>query len=269
MRKKILLISGSIFGVAALIVGCALALFTARTDSDFYAKAGTVRIEVDELELTNPDNINPGDSDPNNPADAAGGTEHIFSYDVTNNGNKSVRTRHSIIITCDKAGDNDEMLDARFFEMLDKDGDELEEKLYILDDDTTKKEVGTDDVVKAVKYTFYGDVMDGKGTDIEDGGDAEKEDVSGTVKQKDGEVSKTYSYTLAMLRQAKNSYQGCDVNIEIVVEAMQYRNTDNDDWSIAGIVSKTYTTSEVNMNVVPAYNEDKNGNVIDSLTDED
>jgi len=264
MKKKIILTICSILCVTALILGGAFALFSARTDSDFYAKAGTVRIGLNDLELTNFENINPGDSDPSNPEDVVGGTEHVFSYNVSNNGNKSIRTRHTIIISCDAEGDEDELLDARYFQML-SDEEEIPEKLYVLEDDSTKREVGKDDFVKAVKYTFYGDVMDGNGTSIEDGGDAEKEDVYGTVKQDGDEVKKTYEYNLAMLRQAPNRYQGCDVNIEVIVEGMQYRNTDNDDWSIVGVVSRTYSSAEVKMNVVPQYDEDKNGNKIDII----
>lgn len=264
MKKKIILTAGSILCVAALIFGSAYALFSARTDSDFYAKAGTVRIDLDGLYLTNADNINPGDNDLSNPSDVAGGTEHAFSYDVINNGNKSIRTRHTIIITCDEEGSDDELLDARYFEMLSN-GRELEEKLYVLKDGSTKKKVGKDDFVEAVKYTFLGDIMDGNGDDIENGGDAEKEDLSGTVKQDGDQVIGSYEFDFAMLREAPNRYQGCDVNIEVIVEAMQFRNTDNKDWDIVGVVSKTYTTADVNMNVVPNYDEDKNGNKIDAI----
>lgn len=264
MKKKIVLTVSSLCGVAALIFGCTYALFTARTDSDFSAKAGTVRIALDNLSLTNPENINPGDSDPENPNGATNGTEHEFSYSVANEGNKSIRTRHSIIITCDENGDSTEELDARYFAML-SDDKEIADKLYVLKDGSTKKEVGKDDFVSAVKYAFYGDVMDGKGNSIEKGGDAEKEDVSGVVKQDGDKVQKTYNYDLAMLRNAPNSYQGCDVNIEVIVEGMQYRNTDNNDWSVVGTVTKKFSTANVGMNVVPAYNEDKNGNKIDSV----
>ena len=261
MKKKVALISGTLCGAAALIAGCSYALFTARTDSDFYAKAGTVRITLDNLALTNPDNINPGDNDASNPEGSSAGTDHKFTYSVTNDGNKSIRTRHSIVIACDKNGESAEQLDARYFVML-SDSKELADKLYILKDGSTKKDVGKDDFVSAVKYTFYGDVMDGKGASIDNGGDAEKEDVSGVVKENGGKVERTYSYDLAMLRNAPNSHQGCDVNIEVIVEGMQYRNTDNDDWAIVGTVSKKLSTADVNTNVVPAYDEDKNGNKI-------
>lgn len=262
MKKKIALTAGSLLAIIALVAGCAYALFTARTDSDFFAKAGTVRIALDNLKLTNPENINPGDNDVTNPEDATGGTEHEFTYSVANEGNKSIRTRHSIIITCDENGESTEPLDARYFEML-VDEKEIEDKIYVLSDGSTKKEVGTGDFVSAVKYTFYGDVMDGKGTSMKDGGDAEKEDVSGVVKQNGDKVEKTYSYDLAMLRTAPNKYQGCDLNIEVIVEGMQYRNTNNDDWSVVGTVTKKFSTADVNVNVVPAYDEDKNGNKID------
>ena len=154
MNKKIGMIVGSIAGGLAILGVGSLALFTARTDSDFSAKAGTVTIDLKELNMTNSKNVNPGDNDPDNPVGAAEGTEHKFTYEVYNTGNKSIRTRHTIILTIDEAGESDELLDARFLALFNK-GKEIAKKSYILEDDA---EVDSLDKinrkVKAVKYVF-------------------------------------------------------------------------------------------------------------------
>lgn len=261
MNKKIAIITGSVICSVALLFAGALALFTARADSDFSAKAGTVDIDVNNLDLTNATNINPGDNDPANPSEAAPGTEHVFTYDVYNLGNKSVRTRHTIIITVDKAGDSKELMDARYFALF-KNKNEITDKTYVLKDGKEVKSLSDSDECVAVKYIFLSDIMDGLGVDIEKGGDAEKESISGVIKQTDKDVVASYSYDLVMLRTAPNSYQACDVNIEVIAEGMQYRNTDDNDWSIAGIVTRKYSTADVSTNVVPARDEDKDGNPI-------
>lgn len=263
-NKKVALIAGSIVGAVAVLGAGTLALFTARTDSNFSAKAGTVTIDLKDLEMSNCKNINPGDSDPSNPEGSVDGTEHKFTYDVYNTGNKSIRTRHTLILTVDKAGESEELLDARYLALFN-DEKEIETKSYILEDDT--EVTSLDDItqpVKAVKYVFLSDIFDGKGTALEDGGDAEKESLPNlVVENEDGDVEKTYSYDFSLLREAANEYQGCDVHINVMIEGMQYRNTDEKDWSESAIVVRQYSSADISVNAVPASNEDKKGNIID------
>lgn len=262
-KKKVIIGLSSTLSVAVLGLG-ALALFTAKDDSDFKAKVGTLGIEVDDLDMTNPLNINPGDNDPSNPTDAVAGTEHVFEYTVSNLGTKSARTRHTIILTADKG---DTILDARYMCLFNVESDELAKKTYVLEDGTevsSLSEVGENEFVKAVKYVFLSDIFDGVGTDVKNGGPAEKEDVEGVVTEEDGKVEKTYSYDFALLRGATNKYQGADFNIDVVVEAMQYRNTDETDWETVTTVKRTYSTADVDGTYVPAQDEDSEGNKLDS-----
>lgn len=262
-NKKVIIGLSSTLSVAVLGLG-ALALFTAKDDSDFKAKAGTLGIEVDDLDMTNPLNINPGDNDPSNPEDAAAGTEHIFEYTVSNLGTKSARTRHTIILTVNKG---ETLLDARYMCLFNVDSDELVKKIYVLEDGTevsNLSEIGENEFVKAVKYIFLSDIFDGVGTDVKEGGPAEKENIEGVVTEEDGKVEKTYAYDFALLRGATNKYQDADFNIEVVVEAMQYRNTDESDWEAVTTVKRTYTTADVDGTYVPAQDEDSEGNKLDS-----
>ena len=262
-KTKIGLIVGTITLSVAVITAGALALFTARTDSNFSAKAGTVTIELDELAMTNSENINPGDNDPSNPEGSVEGTTHDFTYVVTNTGNKSVRTRHTVMLTVDKAGESEQLLDARYLALF-QDAKEIASKTYVLEDDSEVTNIDKETKkVKAVKYVFISDVFDGKGKNIEDGGDAEKETVSGVVKENEkGDVEKQYSYDFSLLRTATNEYQASDISITVTIEAMQYRNTNDADWSESATVIRKYSNADVKASVVPASNEDKNGNEI-------
>ena len=101
-KRKIAIIGASCVAAATLIVGSALALFTDETESDAAAKAGTVKIDVSPITFTNAGNVNPGDNDPTISPDAHSGTTHDVKYVVSNLGNKSVKTRQTIILTCDE-----------------------------------------------------------------------------------------------------------------------------------------------------------------------
>ncbi len=249
---------------AVLVLGAStLAMFTAKDESDFKAKAGTLGIEVDALKMENPNNINPGDNDPSNPADAVAGTEHEFEYTVENLGTKSARTRHTIILTATENGTSN-VLDARHMIMFGNDK-ELVKKFYVLEDDTEVSELKEGQFVKAVKYIFISDIFDGVGKDIKEGGSAEKETVENVVSEnKNGKVEKTYTYDFGLLRSATNKYQAADFHIDVIVEAMQYRNTDKSDWETVTRVERTYSTANVNGTYVPAQDEDKDGNKLSS-----
>lgn len=263
-KQKIGLISATAVLAVGIVGASSLALFTARTDSDFQAKAGTVDIELDKLDMTNPLNINPGDNDPNNPEGAVNGTEHVFSYEVANTGNKSVRTRHTIILNVDKAGASEEALDARYLALFIKDK-EIADKAYVLEDG--REVTSLDNVtgaVAAVKYIFISDIMDGKGTALETGGDAEKEELTDVIKaDASGDVEKTYTYDFSLLRDADNKYQAADIHFSVVIEAMQYRNTNESDWTEVSRVVRDYSTANVESNVVPASDENKDGDKIE------
>lgn len=249
---------------AVLILGAStLALFTAKDDSNFKAKAGTLGIEVDSLKMENPDNINPGDNDPSNPEDAVAGTEHEFEYTVENLGTKSARTRHTIILSVTE-NNSDKVLDARHMVMFGNDK-ELVEKSYVLEDNSEVSELKDGQFVKAIKYVFISDVFDGVGKDIKDGGSAEKENIENIVSENDkGKVEKTYTYDFGLLRTATNKYQEADFHIDVIVEAMQYRNTNESDWETVTRVERTYSTADVNGTYVPSHDEDKDGNKLSS-----
>lgn len=277
-----------------LLISGALALFTSRSSSDFEAKAGTVALEVAGLNLTNSTNVNPGDNDPANSDETfTEGTPHEFSFSVYGKGNKSSRTRHTILISVDKKGESTDSLDASVFKLFVKGTQDelfkdevideeteivLSGRYYILSDDTEIKDLSELDelrqkdetlFVKAIKYTWMGNVYDGLGTDIKKGGDAEKEDsnaiesITPDVKliqeDENGNITESFIYDFGMMRNASNKYQGCDINIDVISESMQYRNTKDEDWKLASQVDNSYSTASAHLTTVPATNENKWG----------
>ena len=65
-----------------------------------------------------------------------------------------------------------------------------------------------------------------------------------------------------MLKDASNQYQGADITVDVIVEAMQYRNTESSDWDVITKVEKVYSSADVPVTVVPKEDEDASGNKI-------
>lgn len=115
--KKKVMMGAAAFGVLALAAGT-LALFSDNAQTSIQAVAGSLEIELSNVNLTNPNNINPGDhdssvpdsyipdeDDPRYDVDEDGNpvrlpintTEHLLTFDVEAMGNKSMRSRETII----------------------------------------------------------------------------------------------------------------------------------------------------------------------------
>lgn len=111
--KKIAIIAGGAVATAGLLAAGSFAFFIDKDWTSDTVTAGTVDISIDDFNLTNALNINPGDGDVSvyNSAVAAGttdtlrqGTEHKMTFTVNNNGTKSVLTRNLITITVENLG---------------------------------------------------------------------------------------------------------------------------------------------------------------------
>lgn len=115
-NKKIAAIVGSAATAVVVVGGGALALFTDSAFRNTGGFNGIVDIQVSNITLDEPDNINPGDNDhdesfvyvpqPGDPLYKEGDTTpvdisttpHDLTFTVTNNGNKSFRTRQTFLI---------------------------------------------------------------------------------------------------------------------------------------------------------------------------
>lgn len=264
MKHSKKIIVGSLVSAFAILTVGSFAFFSDLATSSVTGKGGSVNVSISDVVLTNSQNINPGDEDPsvektyvpqpgdplydaNNPNAAVkvSTTPHTLSFDITNNGSKSIRTRQTFVLKVSKDG---ETLDPRVFSILNSEREELgsnaEIKSYILSDGSEVASVGENDSVAAIKYQIVSDIFDGVGEN------AETENVS-TVKENNGTASQAYSYILSMRKNSKNIYQDANVNIDVIVEAMQFRNTTPEDWKVISTSTITGTTTNEAVSVVP------------------
>ena len=328
MEKKKLIIAGSTTAAVAILGLGAFALFSDNAVGGTASKAGTVDVELGDVELENAGNINPGDNDetipetyipdPNDPLykdedeDGIGDpvviptTSHDLTFDVSNVGTKSIRTRQTLIVTCEQEIDGEKViLDPSYLSLLIERGvelgsiDGLGTKTYILSDGSEvaewpiveepeeempevpadpetpvdpenpetpvvpedpetpadpedvpmpASEEGEDEAeelyVVAIKYQLTPDIFDGVGDA------AEVEELS-TVKAVDGVAAKTYTYMLKMAANTPNEYQGATINIDVVLEGMQYRNTGAADWELMSTQSVSGVLTGINQATVP------------------
>ena len=331
MEKKKLIIAGSTTAAVAVLGLGAFALFSDNAVGGTASKAGTVDVELGDVELENAGNINPGDNDetipetyipdPNDPlykdedGDGIGDpvviptTPHDLTFDGSNVDTKSIRTRQTLIVTCEQEIDGEKViLDPSYLSLLIERGvelgsiDGLGTKTYILSDgsevaewpivdepeedapvvdpetpetpevpedpetpvvpEDTETPVVPEDpenvpapaleegeepeelYVVAIKYQLTPDIFDGVGDA------AEVEELS-TVKAVDGVAAKTYTYMLKMAANTPNEYQGATINIDVVLEGMQYRNTGAADWELMSTQSVSGVLTGINQATVP------------------
>lgn len=287
MSKKIKLIAGSSVAAAAVLGIGAFALFTDNDTEGMNSKAGTVSVDLGDLGLENAGNINPGDNDedipdsyipdpddplydPENPDTPVPivTTPHDLTFTVANNGTKSIRTRQTLIITCKQLVEvnsptsaepemEEVTLDPSYLSLLIEEGTEigskegLGKKVYVMSDESelTPEEYAALDedselTVVAIKYQLTPDIFDGVGES------AEIEDVS-TVKNEDDVAEKLYTYKLKMDKDTPNAYQGATVSIDVIIEAMQYRNTANSDWETMTTQTVSGVLTGITQDTVP------------------
>lgn len=209
----------SVAAISLLIVG-AWATFSDTANTSTSATASSLSVKIANAALSNAKNVNPGDNDITMPADSTRtpGLEHKLTFNVSNNGNTAIKTRHIVEIKTKNSSLSPDVF------LLSDDGSDVPNstKYY-----TTAKSNDvlaasynetSDGAITAVKYVIMADVLDGVG---------ENADIVNTPSK----ASNAYSYDLGMLATADNAYQGCEIDIAVAVQAMQYRNTSDSDWT--------------------------------------
>lgn len=241
-RKLRVALVATVAAIAVLLVG-AFALFSDYESGITNGRVGTVDVTLEGLTLTEYSNINPGDNDLSTSAGQRDGTPHDLVFTVGNAGNKSIVTRNKIYITVtDTAGD---IADPSPFFLTD--GTNVYMPELIKD--------ASDNVI-GLAYTIEGKSFDGTGA-------AAETEVSGT-NHINGNNTNTYTYKFGMLRGTDNTYQDYAIQIDVVVEAMQYRNTVDGDWDVVATKSISIGSGAgvTTVDVVPASNEAADGTPI-------
>jgi len=240
-NKKKIIMGSSVAAVVLLGIGAFAYLSDTDTDYD-NSKVGTVDVSLTEqangkkVQITHSDdldNINPGDNDPTNPDDNRPGTDHELTFEIQNDGTKSVITRTIITVSgVDKDGNDLSIADLEKVILSEK-ADATEEAS---DNDKDK-----DDGKTIVVLGKSGDSKDGKGVvyiignrDSADGisdvingtGDNKEEEDNGVT----GPVRRTFDIGLAKEVTKDSPLMGATLKFQVEVQAMQYRNTGDDDW---------------------------------------
>lgn len=261
-----------------LLVGT-FAYFTDRVEKSGSVTAGKVGITTDAQTAwadqliagpQNLDNINPGDS-------------RSLAFTVTNTGNKAVDVRHTIKLSVvDATGAAKELTmgeDVATNELLQFDiykasdvetmsgtdatahnaGYKLKpgatpvfSTSTLADPDTTKMGVKRD--ISAidkgiVTYYFADSILDGAGTTAVETGYAIAEQGATVLSANDdaklvGTTAVKYDYVLIFRDTTLNDFQGCKLNVQLVVEAKQHLNT-NSSWQNIETVNYDMTISGV------------------------
>ncbi len=109
-KRLSIAILATVMAIVVIIAG-AFALFSDYEQGVTNAAAGTVDVLLGELTLSNSDNINPGDEDPNKPDGSEPGTEHELEFIIDNLGNKAADLRTIVIISASGGINNNQLLD--------------------------------------------------------------------------------------------------------------------------------------------------------------
>lgn len=230
-NKKIIAIGGaSLAAVAALAAGT-FAFFTDGATKETSGTAGKVAISMTELGLSNKENINPGDEDETKSTEARKGTDHDLTFNVTNTGNKSIMTRN--VITLSVEAEDGTVLDPSYYSLKADDNNELTEKYYSTNGTTFVKATGNEAIPNGAKYIRYVTTqvaLNGAGTEA--GVEKDATAVDRTDAKTTADITGVdYDYILKLAKETPDgAYELSTLNIEVEVQAMQYRNTTDAEW---------------------------------------
>ena len=191
-----------------------MAYFTDRETATATATAGTVDLALTEA-WADVSNFNPGDM-----AD--------FSYEISNDGNKSVDVRETIVLKSSVA--MDAATQAEFELYRANDVEQAANGAYVPKNGAQPITEGVNRVVAndnmSIKYIIDEYVLNGTGAnaEVEDGVDASTHESD---------------YVLVFRDSSSNAFQGAELTVDLLAEAKQHRNTDDNTWATVATDSVT------------------------------
>lgn len=222
-NKKKALAAGAI--AASCVLAGTVAYFTDRVETSATAKAGTVDLALD-ANWTDVANFNPGDK-----AD--------LDYQVSNDGNKSVDVRERLVVTSSVALDTAAQAEFEIYKATDVEQDAA--GAYVPKADAKPVTDGAKRIVagdsKSITYVLPEYTLNGTG--------ANAETESGVT-----DTNHSADYVLVFKGASSNAFQDADVEVSLLAEAKQHRNTNSDTW--ATVSSESVTFGNGNVNAVPA-----------------
>lgn len=244
-KKKIIAVGGVSFAALSAVCAGSFAFFSDTSEKAASATAGLVDISMSDVTITNPDNINPGDNDPDNPDGHRPGTPHDVTFSMTNDGNKSIMTRNVITISVKDTGNN--LVDPSVYRLLNTqthqndntaafdaetpDSVEVAGKLYGDSKGNFTAEKPAD--CKYIRYITNQVALNGKADSVgrEDEnvptGELWKTNGNGVTVNENGDGA-SFFYQLMMDHSAPDTpYEKSVIEIQVDIQAIQYRNSSN------------------------------------------
>ena len=215
IRRNKVKTAGATALAGALILAGSMAYFTDHETAKATTTAGTVDLTLTEA-WADVSNFNPGDQ-----AD--------FSYTISNDGNKSIDVRETIVLKSSVAMDAATQAEFELYKAADV--EQQANGSYIPASGAQPITTGANRVVSddnmSIKYVIDEYVLNGTGenAETEDGINA---------------ISKDSDYVLVFRNDSGNAFQGAELSVDLLAEAKQHRNTDGDTWT-------TVATEEVTM----------------------
>lgn len=235
MQRKSLKLISAVLAIV-LVIGCSFAYFTDYATEQATGTAGTVAMSMDSninlLDADGQDIINPGDM-------------RDGSFTVTNEGNKSIDVRTTIVLTTES---NNDGVDLTFS------GDaanQSEYDLYLRDD--VELVEGKGYMPKADAQPLQVKSVDGNKItyiipEYSLNGNSDKYDEVESIDGVDA-FANTYDFVMVMKGAAGNEWQNSSVQIDVLVEAKQHENT-GAGWDI--VAQETVTHGAISQSAVKA-----------------
>jgi len=271
-KRKMGLAISCLVAAATVVSYSAWAFFSDYTADAAHGNTGNVRMSMENVFMTNAEDISPGDNDltaaktyipavddptynKENPGpETISTTPHEIRFTIHNDGNKTIRTRHTLMLTVTDSKGN--IQDPTVFSILNEqktkelgseDYKKLGTKTFVMKDNSEKLQIGTSERknVKAIKYVLTSDIFDGSGAN------AETSDKATVHRNASGESEKEYLYNLSMQKAASDTYQNDTVSIDIVADAIQLDNTTNNDWTMLAKKTIQGKTTGITTTVAP------------------
>ena len=242
MKNKKTLSLISILCAFIFIIGGALAFFSDNAILTESSKVGKVDIDVNGglYHSNSLNNLNPGDNDPEIPDDYRPGTDHELSFEINNLGNKSVVYRTIIEVSATKS-DNTPFTAEELRAII------LSEKQNVAAA-TTQNTIASTDAgkqadINRLSATGYDDgklVYIVGGTTV----DGMTYVLNGTGENPETETNITSSNAVQTFDIGLDKdisaevFEGASITFNVIVQAMQYRNTGDEEWN--NIFEKSY-----------------------------
>ena len=226
-NKKLGLVCGAL--AIVMVAGASFAYFTDRADTSAQGTAGTVGVDltsdINLLDEDGKDILNPGDL-------------RDGSFGVENTGNKSIDVRTTVVLTSSVPMDT-EAAQAEYELYLKEDVEFVEGKGWMPKDGAQPLEVRSiSEDGKTITYNIPDYILNGN----ESFGDDKREIEDGITTD-----SHDNDFVLVFKAGSSNDFQASTVQLDVLVEAKQHRNT-GAGWDI--VAQESYTFGSINQNAV-------------------